>query len=157
MEIGTKYLIFVWKSQLYVKCRKVNKLWFLVTFHTIIIIPAFQHDRSYRNTLVPDSDSYVYRWVKYTWVEIVTKYLIFFRNHSSYGYGRKVNKLRVLVTLHAIISAFQYYHSCRNTLFPDSVMSEDELSKLWWKLRRNISIYLEIILQMCIKDRKVNK
>ncbi len=36
------------------------------------------------------------------------------------------NKLRVLVTLRIIISAFQHDYPYRNTLFPDSVMSENE-------------------------------
>ncbi len=86
----------------------------------------------------------VWRWVRYTVVELVTKYLNFWGNHSSCLYCRRVNKSWVLVTLHAIISAFQHDHSYRNILFSDSLMSEDEVSTLGWNLVRNIWIFSEI-------------
>ncbi len=56
---------------------------------------------------------------------------------------RKVNKLCFLVSFH-IISAFQHDCSCRNTLFPNSVMLKDELSILVWKMRGNICVFSEI-------------
>ncbi len=56
----------------------------------------------------------------------------------------KVNKLWFLVTFHTIILAFQHDRSCRITLFPDSLMSKDELCTLGWKLWHNICIFLEI-------------
>ncbi len=86
----------------------------------------------------------VERWVKHTWVENKRKYLNFFRNHCSYMQGRKLNKSSVLVTLYAIVLVFQHHHSSRNTLFPDSMMSKDELSTPGWKLGWNIWFFLEI-------------
>ncbi len=84
------------------------------------------------------------------------KYLYLFGNHRSYVYCRKVNKLWDLVTLHAIISAFQHDHSCRNTLFPDSVMSENELSILGWILCWNIWNFSEFTDHMCTVERLIN-
>ncbi len=42
----------------------------------------------------------------------------------------------------------------QNTLLYDSVMSKDELSKLWWKFRWNIRFFLKTTAHMCIKCRK---
>ncbi len=87
------------------------------------------------------------------------KYLIFFRNHSSYVKCRKVNKLWFLGTFHTIILVFQYHPSFRITLFPDSVMFEDELGTPEWSWWQNIWIFEEITLitaHMCTVEEWTN-
>ncbi len=111
-------------------------------------IPAWSFMQKYIVSRLSD----VWRWVRHTWVQLVTKYLILFGNHSSYVYCRRENKLWVLVTLHAIFAAFQQDHSCRNTLFPDSEMSEDELSTLGWNLGTNIWLFSEITAHIWMVD-----
>ncbi len=56
----------------------------------------------------------------------ISEYLSEITAHMSSG-SRTVNKLWVLLTLHIIISAFHHDFPYRNTFFPDSVMSNDEL------------------------------
>ncbi len=138
MEIQMKYQIFLEiTAHMCIKCWKVNKLWFLVSFH---IISAFQHNCSCRNTLFPDSVILKDELSILGW-KMKGNIWFFFRNHSSYVYGRKLNKLSVLVTLFAIVLAFQHDCLCRNTFFPDSMMSKEELSTLGWKLGWNIRIF----------------
>ncbi len=60
------------------------------------------------------------------------------------------------MTLHALISAFQHDHSCRTTLFPDSVMSKDELRTLGWKLWWNIWIFFEITAHKSMVEQLIS-
>ncbi len=62
---------------------------------------------------------------------------------------RKVNKLWFLGTFHTIIPAFQYDCSCRNTLFPDSVMFEDDLG-IWGGAGDKISEFLRKSQLICV-------
>jgi len=91
----------------------------------------------------------VWGWVRHMGLELVTKYLNFCGNHSSYVYCRRVNKLWVLVTFHATISVLQHDHSGRTTLFSDSLMSEGEVSTLGWKFWWNVCIFLKITGCIC--------